>query len=270
LVGLLSGKNTAGAFCMVAVLVWASAALWSQNFWERSLLWVGAALWFVFLIGTNSQTSIASTVLALTFAIIIRHMIERPLIGIIISLTMVFVSLLVLFVFNLLGGSFSDVVGVLEFQRTTLTGRAVVWQITYEAFLQNKLLGTGYGSLWSAGTLTPAEIYADVPLTKFLIGINQAHNGYIDILATLGIVGAVAFLGFLISVAVVNVRALANINEGQVDPAFVVLCNCVFLAMVMHNVTESSFLRGGMLWSLFVLCYLSLCSVSWRRSQSIS
>ena len=120
----------------------------------------------------------------------------------------------------------------------------------------------GYGSLWSTGAVAPAEEYSgNIPLTKFLLGLTQGHSGYFDILAGLGLVGAIVFFIFMISVTWTVIRAFASFREGEAGSALAELSGFVLLGSLVHNLTQTTFLRDSLPWLFLVLSYLLLCSV---------
>lgn len=257
--GLYGHKNTAGSFAMISVFTWLSAALWSEAGYKRILLYLGVLLWFAFLIGTNSRTSLAATVLAIAMIVPLRIFVKGQLSFILTVLGGIFVLLLAIFVLNLLNVQISDVFGTLEGDKTTLTGRTTIWRIVYEVFLQHMLLGVGYGSLWGTGGTTIAEVFGNQQVTLFLIGLNQAHNGYVDVLATLGMIGSVIFVAFLVSAVVRAIKALISAEKATADLAIAGMCGFVFIGVLVHNFAETSFLRGNLSWVYFVLCYFMLC-----------
>jgi O-antigen ligase len=255
-------KNTAGQFAMVTVLVWFAAARWSSGKWTRAILFCGTLLWFLFLLGTASRTSIISAAVAILFITPLGYCIRRPVAGVIFGLCTLIMFLCTIFALIAFNISFADIIAFMEGEKTTLTGRALkVWHIAYNVFLDHKLLGTGYGSLWLTGGLAPVEEYTYLQPTPFLLGLKQAHSGYFDILATLGLVGAVVLAVFLTGVIWTDVRALASADEWEDGPLLAELTGFLFVASLLSNVTEAFFLRGGILWVFLVLCYLMLCSI---------
>ena len=263
--GLLQGlhghKNQAGIFAMITISVWLSAARYSSGFWTRSILYCGTLFWFLFLLGTYSRTSILCLFASILFIIPLQYCIKRPTFGVIVATLTLFISLCVIFILVVLNISFSDVVDFIEGERTTLTGRSLVWRIAYNAFLEHQLLGTGFRSLWSTGGLPPVEQYTDLRPTPFLLGLTQAHSGYLDILATLGIVGAIALSVFLISIIATSIRALKWTDKGADVLQLAELSAFIFFASLIYNLAQSAFLTSNILWVLIVLCYLLLCSI---------
>jgi O-antigen ligase len=259
--GLHGNKNTAGQFAMLAVFVWLVAARWYSGMWARAGLLCGAILWFLFLLGTFSRTSTISTVMAILFVIPLHYCLRRPVAGVIFGFCALFICLCTIFALIAFNVSFSQFVDLIEGQKVTLTmSRVKVWEIAYNVFLDHKLLGTGFGSLWLTGAMPPVEEYTNLTPTSFLLGLTQAHSGYFDVLATLGIVGAVALFLFLANYIWTAVRALASTDKGQDGRLLAELSALIFFASLIYNLAQSAFLAGNLFWVILVLCNLMLCS----------
>ena len=73
---------------------------------------------------------------------------------------------------------------------TIRAGRAGIWEDTWHLFEQHPLVGVGLGGYWIAIRSTHAGSGELVP--------RQAHNDYLELLASAGVVGALLFLTFLV------------------------------------------------------------------------
>jgi len=261
--GLHGHKNTAGNFAMITIFVWLAAARWFQGAWTRSLLILGTFASFLFLIGTYSRTSLICAILAISFVIPLRYSLCRPRAGLIIALLATFLLLCGMFALVAFNTSFADIIVFIEGDKTTLSGRAHVWHIAFQAFLENQLLGRGYGSLWSAGII-PVEEYTNLLVTDFLLGLTQGHSGYFDTLATLGLLGSATFVVLTLGMIWAHIRATTT--EGNDDIALLSEMSGFFLvASLIHNLTQSSFLETNILWGFVVLCYFLLCRVGFAE-----
>lgn len=258
--GLHGHKNTAGVFAMMSVFVWFAAARCADRTKTRVFLYLGALLWFVFLLGTYSRTSILSTAVAIPSIVALHYCLRRPRFGLIAGFGALFAALCAVFFLIALDVKSTDFVAALEGEKTTLSGRALVWHIAYQAFLQNVVGGTGYGSLWSIGGLPPSEKYANLPMTGFLLGLTQGHSGYFDILATLGTIGAAVFLIFILTYIWINIRALAATREDEDGTPIAEFSGLLLLGALIHNLTQTTFLQHNLIWASLVFCFLMLCA----------
>jgi O-antigen ligase len=81
----------------------------------------------------------------------------------------------------------------------------------------------------------------DAPNLKadnFISGLNQSHNGYLDILLETGTVGFIVVLGFLLSLC----DAIDRSWRKRADVAILLLSLTLFCSF--HNLLESSLTRG--------------------------
>jgi len=77
-------------------------------------------------------------------------------------------------------------------------------------------------------------------------GINEAHNGSLDIYLNLGFVGVFFLAAFLIA----SYRTIWK--KFTLSPALATLSLGVWTAMLFYNVTEAAF-KGGLLWLAFLI-----------------
>jgi exopolysaccharide production protein ExoQ len=227
--GVASQKNGLGRLCIVSVffLLWALYQRWRerrpvgahyQGWADVSVILIAVYL----LNGAHSSTSLATLVVGFTTYLGLRffrkHKLMVPQAGLLALLTFLIgfgVSA------PFLGGSnvaaFSSTLGRDE----TLTGRTEVWTAVLPAMKRQPLLGYGFGSFW---TDTRRELY-EIP---------TAHNGYLDILLELGVVGLAFCTVWLLSCALQLHRALAQ------DYDWASLAICFLLMSLVYNATESA------------------------------
>ena len=124
---------------------------------------------------------------------------------------------------------------------STLTGRTVIWKSVLRFAADRRWLGYGFDVFWSHVRWAAG----DLP---------SAHNGYLDLLLAMGVVGLLIFVGGFLTV---GSRAFWLFREDEVRgakwPLFILLFFAVF------NVTESNILRAlTFLWIPYVTIYVSL------------
>jgi exopolysaccharide production protein ExoQ len=73
----------------------------------------------------------------------------------------------------------------------------------------------------------------------FITQINQAHNGYLDLLLAVGVAGLVAYVG-----VVIGFIHCLSVAEHQSQNRTLALCWVFFIFSLLHNITESTLLRG--------------------------
>ena len=143
--------------------------------------------------------------------------------------------------FAIFDQSVYDIVLQVQGRDESFTGRTDLW-IDILQIAKNKLfLGVGYGSFWIGGianNLWETHIWRPT----------QAHNGYIDVLVETGIVGVVLLIIYIFN----SYNKL--IETGKKNQGYAIFAITILTMIVIHNGTESSFLRGThALWFVFLL-----------------
>ena len=133
---------------------------------------------------------------------------------------------------------------------STLTGRTDLWNDVFDIANRHPIFGVGYGSFWigdKANNLWERHIWKP----------SSAHNGYLDVYVELGVVG----LFLLLLIIIISFRNIATTFE--LDFEYGRLRLALFFAILLHNITESSFLRGASnLWFIFLLVAVTVPGIS--------
>lgn len=124
---------------------------------------------------------------------------------------------------------------------SSLTGRVPLWQMTGDAIAARPALGYGFSAFW---TSPPADRIREV------IGWEtpHAHNGYLDTMLGLGIIGMTLLILSMASNLRWSIRAARGSGDiGRVWPLF-------FLIFTgLYNLSESSLLAvNSALWMVYV------------------
>lgn len=242
--GIHSHKNEAGAIYAFCIILFGYAALET-----RRLLWLAssiAALLFLWM--TASKTAIGFVLIAILIGAFAHYgyRYERfrnkafaiGIISILAALTFATDQVEKLWL-------------VLD-DPSAFTGRTKIWPVVLNYASDHPLLGAGYGSFWNIGNASPIFDYAPGDLTAFF---THAHNGYLNVLAELGLVGlTLTVLGMVI-------RPLFALfySPLKYKMSRPLLCSMIVF-FCLHELLESSFLgRGNSIWliALIVYCLLS-------------
>jgi O-antigen ligase len=129
-------------------------------------------------------------------------------------------------------------------RNATLTGRDAVWKMIGQQHI-NPILGSGYEVFWDSQA---AQDYRDEGGTAVV----STHNGYLEVYVDGGIIGVLLLAGMIVSGFS---RILRQLPGGS---SFVVTRLTFMIAVLCHNLSESSFFRLGPLWFTFlaILIYL--------------
>ncbi|MCQ8183169.1 O-antigen ligase family protein [Methylomonas sp. SURF-1] len=108
---------------------------------------------------------------------------------------------------------------------TTFTGRSALWERGIQSFTDSPLVGHGFDNL-------------DGLTKKYGIRMSHLHNGYIEVITKGGIVA----MAMLLLIILKNFRNLLIIKAA--NPALFAFLATGFLGILVHNLAESSYLRG--------------------------
>jgi exopolysaccharide production protein ExoQ len=221
--------NTQGMhLTMLGLAAWALAR--SPETKSRSYFWTIFVATLVLGLLTKSRTGNAATFLAIGSVLIVHTSAHWKLsVGFALSwLGLVGLWLLLLAGFDPLV-DFRDtlLLGRAE-ESDTLSGRAFIWPVVLHYIDQRPWLGYGYESFWN-----PAHI--DTISSELEWGLREAHNGYLEVLLSTGVIGLV-----LASAAVLAglVTATKGLVSGR-DPAY-----GLALGMLVFGVLSSTMESG--------------------------
>lgn len=248
--GVTTNKNTLGVVCLIFGLgaLWRFLALYrDREVLHRTRLLVvqGTLLSMVvyLLWMCNSMTSIMCLVTGSGLLLLADRPAGPRRIVVINLLAAAIVGLSLFAVFFDSSGNLVQNIG----RNSTLTGRTDIWDAVLP-FAGNPLIGTGYESFWLGPRL---EKFWSVQDGAFF-GLQEAHNGYLELYLNLGWIGIV-----LIAVLIVvsYPRVLATYRN---DPHSGSLGLAFFVSEVIYNYTEAGFRMMFPLWIFFLLAVLGI------------
>ena len=131
-------------------------------------------------------------------------------------------------------------------RNSTLTGRTSIWKAVLSMHT-NPLIGTGFESFWLGNRL-------EAVWNMSVKGIQEAHNGYIELYLNLGWVG-LFLLGWLIASGYRNAIAAfrRGPHEGRLRLAFL-------SAALIFSLTEAGFRMLTPIWFAFLLAIAGVSS----------
>jgi exopolysaccharide production protein ExoQ len=239
--GVTETKNELGMLCMIFGLgsLWRLLASYradpsSQR--TRQLIAHGAILTMVFWLFwmANSMTSLACFLLAGSLIAVTSLARQAPTPAMVHLLVAGVVAVSAFVLFSGSSGSVLQTMG----RDPTLTGRTGIWDAVLSVS-GNPLLGTGYESFWLGDRLERVgELTAP--------GIQEAHNGYLELYLNLGWVG-VSLLAVLIVTGYRNV-----IVSFYQDTNFAGLRLAFFVVAVIYSFTEAGFRETTLVWIFFL------------------
>ena len=134
-----------------------------------------------------------------------------------------------------ISGRFSETLG----RGSTMSGRTDLWAALL-GLHTNPILGTGFESFWLGERLKQLEgIFFFIP--------NEAHNGYLEIYLTLGLIGVFLLVGlFIATFWKIRPELFRNFEWGRYRLGF-------FVAVVVYNWTEAAFKTLSAVWFVFYI-----------------
>jgi exopolysaccharide production protein ExoQ len=244
--GVGTDKNALGMICMIygVSLLWRWIAIRAQQKSQRrtrSLIVLSAVLTMIvyLLYVANSQTASSCFVMASILIIVTARWrtFRKPM-----PLTLLTTAMVGL-CFSVLILGIGSVLLTLLGRNPTLTGRTEVWQ-TILPYATNIWVGAGYENFWIGDRL---QLF-----NRLLGGLNQAHNGYIEIYLNIGFVGLALLAGMIFAGYASILKEFQRDREtARLKVAFFVIC-------VIYNFTEASFKMMSPVWIMFLWAVIDI------------
>lgn len=243
--GVTTFKNELGMTTLICGLgtLWCFVRNWQDK--ERERRWqhllaqgiiLGQVLWTLHI--ANSVTSLSCFAMAGTILVFssMSWVARRK----------VFVHIMVagaisLSIFALFFNSSGDMVESLG-RNSTLTGRTAIWKEVIKLSNERPILGTGFESFWMGERLQAVWRVEE--------GIQEAHDGYLEVYANLGWVG-IATLALLIFTGYGNVMRAYRRDRalGSIKIAF-------FTTAIIYSLTEAGFREMCPVWLGFLVAVI--------------
>jgi exopolysaccharide production protein ExoQ len=240
--GVTTFKNLLGMICMVFGL----ASLWSflgayedKGLPHRSRhlaahgVAIATAIWLI--VRADSMTSLSCLLLAGSVMVLVSQRWVAQHRG---GVLVVFCGAIGLPLFALFINTVGTLVHTLG-RNSTLTGRTTIWKAVLSLHT-NPLIGTGFESFWLGNRLQAVW-------NMSVKGIQEAHNGFIELYLNLGWVGLL-LLGWLIITGYRN--AIAALRR---DPSDGRLRLAFLTASLIFSLTEAGFRMLSPIWFAFLL-----------------
>jgi exopolysaccharide production protein ExoQ len=254
--GVFSHKNGLGQAMVYSFLTFMFLTYQSKKYKFR--MWIGMGLSVVLLLLSASTSSmfnlfILVVVFFVLYVVRLPYLLMIPVIALIVTLGETFY----LWSINNSSAIFNSVG-----KDATLTGRTDLWQLTTDMIWKQPWLGYGFGGFWQG--LNGAEsgyILRAVTWTP-----SHPHNGYLQLLLDLGILGMSIFvIGFIRTM----IRALNLIRATTAVAALWPIVNMAQLLITSTTETQL-FASNNIGWILYVAVVFSLEPSSLNKSESSS
>lgn len=257
--GVMTHKNILGRIIDISAIVFLLLSFKNSGLQRkyRWVTWTGFILSAILIILSTSKTAIV-VFLTLT-AIVPLYRIWRSRYTQVVPLTIA-VILVLGSAATLLLDNLPIIANALG-KDLTLTGRTDIWTIMLELISERPLFGYGFNSIWQSW---------DNEVTAYLWNSLEwecpyGHNGFMDLLAELGISGLIVFS---ISYVAACIRGILWLRITRTAEGLWPLMYLSFL--LIYNITESSLLAtNSIFWILYVSIVFSM-AVEYEQAKRYS
>lgn len=232
--GIMTHKNFAGAACAITILLFLFDAK-HINARIRGAVLLAAGY---FLYRSASKTSMGMVVLSAAIGYG-YSMLNRKLRIFLIPGAIIAICAIATFM-----TAYHDAISRLYMAPTAFTGRGQIWATLLLFLKDHPLGGSGFESFWNVGDGGPIYIYGHGYVTTITVG----HNGYLDLLVTVGIPGMIMIVWAVMLWPLIQIVSSERISveKGSLLCAMVLFC-------MGHNVTESSLFERDALTGVFAI-----------------
>ncbi len=243
--GIFTHKNIFGAIMVPGVVIFLLKALRNErNSW---IYWLFLGTNITLLVLCRSTTALGTTALMLILCLIYRIFRWRYEVMISVILAALVAGLVALFWFtayvdadSLLGAFGKD---------ATFSARTLIWDLVWDKIQERPWFGYGLAAFWN-------ELEGPSSYVLLAMGINvvYAHNGFLDMWLSIGLVGLSLFLASYFSTAI---KSLAWLRHSKTPEG---LWPLLFLSyLLLSNISEGTIhsMDSGF-WAIFIAISYSL------------
>jgi len=256
-VGATTSKNMLGAACLLSgvFFFWDTVTRWAERKDRRTkrilvlnFAFIGMTLWLLHL--ADSATSRVCMAMAWLVIVAAQSKWAERHSGLLKALIPASFCLYLILAFGFgLNGQLASQVG----RDPTLTDRTLIWNILL-GMHTDPLFGTGYESFWLGPRLD--YIWAQFG------GINESHNGYLQVYLNLGLIGVFLLGVFLMASYRTICRGLKPFSS------LASLSTALWTILLFYNMSEAAF-GGGLLWDALLAGAISIPARAAQRASAL-
>ncbi len=239
--GLYGHKNIAGSVGAMTAIVFLFAPRPSPGLFRKVLDVAIAVAAVGFTVMTRSKSSLGLLAVALIFGVVYRvawkRDLDRTIVIVMGALLAIVAAVFVIADQSIIARLFQD--------PREFTGRIEIWAAQIAYIRDHALIGAGFGTFSDTGGLSPLRNYIG---DSWVGAASHGHNGYLQLLVTIGAVGfLLAFAGLIVAPALTFWK-----RGGAVEMK--ALLFALFAFLLLHNLMETDFLEGdGVTWVGYLL-----------------
>jgi exopolysaccharide production protein ExoQ len=239
--GIFGHKNELGYMMAWSAGVFSHLALSINRF--RWLMWTIFGIAVCLIILSQSTTSLMiliTMILLLPFYRIIQKTNYKLQVIMISFALMLLISISMLFL-----GNVESVVGA-SGKDLTLNGRTDLWEFIFAKIFERPWFGYGFYGFWDSGVA--ASLRREHPWAS------NAHNGFLEMILELGVVGFALFAGGLIRFVMMALNRIVSVARKPED----YWCMQMLVIVIIINFSEARLLGPSWNWLMYITMSLSL------------
>ena len=241
-VGITQHANALGELSLL--LIWLSSNLFflAKSNIEKLIILFAISAAFYSILKADSMTSFITAIVISSY-VCYYYLFWRlsPSIKLVFYIIAA-LSFLITITFYMSASELADTTLASAGRNTTFTGRSTQWKIALTEAVDHLVFGLGFDDL---GQLTK----------KYHVRMNMLHNGYIENLVKGGLVASMLLTFLLVKTFFHQLRIKSTYKHD-----FIFL-NTGLIMLLLHNITESSILRGLSPLSIFIIFIIVLTSI---------
>ena len=239
--GLYGHKNIAGSVGAMTAIVFLFTPRGSAGLFHKLLDAAIAAVAIGFTVMTRSKSSLGLLAIALVMGAVYRAAWKRDLDRTIVAIMGVLLAIAAVVFFV---ADQAAIVRIFE-DPSEFTGRTEIWRAEIAYIFDHPIFGAGFGTFSDTGGVSLLHNYVS---TGWVGEASHGHNGYLQLLVTVGAVG------FLLAFASLIAAPALSFWESGGNVEMRALLFALFVFLVLHNLMETDFLEGdGVTWVGFLL-----------------
>jgi O-antigen ligase len=252
--GLFAHKNGAGAVMVMLIFI----AIFIYRTWHRGAgIFIGV-LAAVFLMFTHAKSPFNLLPVVLLVSYLMPRLRSSFLAFVLILGVPLFINLMTV------GSVMFEPIKELDtriMSDPTFTGRNEIWSFALDHVAQRPLFGFGFEAFWGMPDLVNAWNY----LESWGYRASDAHNGYLNLAVTTGLVGLALSLCFII---VQPFRDFRRARALGADPALTALFRQIWIfALCLSGFEAELFRSGSALWFLTVSSIIGIRFLTLAESR---
>lgn len=260
--GIYVHKNSLGNYMVLSFSLWLISFI---DFYNKLKIhgyinliasFVFTLLSLVLVFRSESKTALTMVFVVLIVLIFRSVLRSNPRFAIAFMFSAITLIMLILF-FGI--NKYEDII-VFMGKDITISGRTQIWQLTIDAILEKPIIGYGYGAFWQ-GFDGPSAYICGV----LNFNVHHAHNGYLDLVLELGILGLIVYV---LSVIILIFRLIGaqryNVNCVEIFPLIFIMHT------LLYNISETFMMAQNTIsWILYTFIYImSIDKINGSKNKS--